>query len=130
MSSRSPCVAAIIEKSTAVAMKWRGGKRRASIQPFPLVPYGCKVIHYRWRAATLKARQHWINELVGVRINKRSQILKSTPNDIHQTDRGQPSQLSQEHRSQDGCRKADFSLQCLPSWADVGGECVPRNRRP
>src|SRR5262249_54255166 len=29
MSSRSPCVAAIIAKFTAVAMKWHGGKRRA-----------------------------------------------------------------------------------------------------
>jgi hypothetical protein len=46
MSSRSPCVAAIIEKSTAVAMKRHGGKGRALIQLIPLVFCGCRVIHY------------------------------------------------------------------------------------
>jgi len=52
MNSSFRCVAAIIEKSTAVAMKRHGGKRQALIRPFLLVFCGCKVIHYRQRAAT------------------------------------------------------------------------------
>jgi hypothetical protein len=93
MSSLCPCVVAIIATFTAVAMKRHGGKRPALIRPFPLVPCGWKAIHYRQRAATPKAESN------GVRLTKRSQFLKSVPNDLRQTDRGQPSQLSQEHGS-------------------------------
>jgi hypothetical protein len=46
---------AIIEKSTAVAMKRHGGKRRALIRPFLLVPCGWKVIHYPQQAVMTKA---------------------------------------------------------------------------
>ena len=55
MSLRSPCVVAIIARSTAVAMKRHGGKRWASIRPFQRVPGGWKVIHYPQRAVTTKA---------------------------------------------------------------------------
>jgi hypothetical protein len=49
---------AIIAKSIAVAMKRRGGKRWASIRPFPRVPYGWKAIHCPRRAVTNKAGQN------------------------------------------------------------------------
>ena len=93
MSSLCPCVVAIIGRFTAVAMKQHGGKRRALIRPFPPAPCGWKAIRYPQRAATTKAESN------GVRLTKRSQFLKLVPNDLHQTDRGQPSQLSQEHRT-------------------------------
>jgi hypothetical protein len=78
MSSRSHCVVAIIEKSTAVAMKRHGGKKPALIRPFPPVPYGWKAIHYPQCAATTKAESN------GVRLTKRSQFLKLVPNDLLQ----------------------------------------------
>jgi hypothetical protein len=65
MNSPSRCVVAIIEKSTAVAMKPRGGKKRALIQPFRPVFSGSKVIHCREQA--VKA----VESLIG-RITKRS----------------------------------------------------------
>src|SRR6516162_8658900 len=88
-SSRFPFAEDIIARSTAVAMNWHGGKRWALIRPFPLVPCGWKAIHCPQRAVTTKA----------VRLTKRSQYLRSVRHDLHQTDRGQPSQLSQEHRT-------------------------------
>src|SRR6516165_4495235 len=81
MSSQSPCVAAIIEKSTAVAMKQHGGKRRALIRPFWLGSCGCKVIHYRQRAAMNKALQNRNGGSSEVRLTKRSQFSKSADND-------------------------------------------------
>src|SRR5215470_13069245 len=98
-SSRFPCVVAIIASSTAVAMKWHGGKRSALIQPFPLVPCGWKAIHYPQRAVTNKAGQNPTGESNRVRTAKRSHFLMWAANDLRQTGRGQPSQLSQEHRS-------------------------------
>src|SRR6516164_1955058 len=89
MSSRFPCVAAIIEKSTALAMKRHGGKRQALIQLFAPVSCGCKVIHYRQRMA--KALQRPNNGSVGVRMTKRSRFLRLVRNDALQTDRVQPS---------------------------------------
>jgi hypothetical protein len=53
MSTRFHCVAAIIEKSTALAMKRHGGKRWALIRLFRLVPCGWKVIRYRQQAKAL-----------------------------------------------------------------------------
>jgi hypothetical protein len=89
MSSRSPCVVAIIARSTAVAMKRHGGKRWALIRLFPLVPCGWKAIHYPQRAVTNKAGENLINESDGLRTTKRSQFLTWAPNDLHQTVRGQ-----------------------------------------
>src|SRR5262249_53397794 len=57
-SSRSPCVVAIIARSTAVAMKWHGGKKWALIRPLPRVPCGWKAIHCPGRAVTNKAGQN------------------------------------------------------------------------
>src|SRR6516225_5924022 len=93
MSSLCRCVVAIIARFTAVAMKLHGGERPALIRPFPLVPCGWKAIRCPQRAVTTTAESN------GVRLTKRSQFLKSAPHDLHQTDRGQPSQLSQEHRT-------------------------------
>ena len=93
MSSLCPCVVAIIARFTAVAMKRHGGTRPALIRPFPLVPCGWKAIRCPERAVT-KAGRSPIGE---VRLTKRSQFLKSVRHDLHQTDRGQPSQLSQQH---------------------------------
>ena len=93
MSSLCRCVVAIIARFTAVAMKLHGGERPALIRPFPLVPCGWKAIRCPQRAVTTTAESN------GVRLTKRSQFLKSAPRDLHQTDRGQPSQLSQEHRT-------------------------------
>ena len=61
MSTRFHCVAAIIEKSTALAMKRNGGKRWALTQLFRLVPCGWKVIHYRQQAATITGLHRLIN---------------------------------------------------------------------
>jgi hypothetical protein len=84
MSSLCRCVVAIIARFTAVAMKQHGGTRPALIRPFPLVPCGWKAIRCPQRAVTTKAESN------GVRLTKRSQLLKSVPHDLHQTDRGQP----------------------------------------
>ena len=46
MSLRSRYAVAIIARSTGVAMKRYGGKRRALIRPFPLAPCGWKAIRY------------------------------------------------------------------------------------
>src|SRR6516165_1224886 len=94
MSSQSPCVVAIIARSTAVAMKRYGGKRWALIRPFPLAPCGWKAIHCPQRAVTNKAGRNPTSESNGVRTTKRSQFLTLVPNDLHETVRGQPSQLS------------------------------------
>src|SRR6516225_9539077 len=84
MSSLCRCVVAIIARFIAVAMKQHGGTRPALIRPFPLVPCGWKAIRCPQRAVTTKAESN------GVRLTKRSQLLKSVPHDLHQTDRGQP----------------------------------------
>jgi hypothetical protein len=79
MSSQSHCVAAIIEKSTAVAMKRHGGKRQALIRPFPPVSCGYKVIHYRRRAATIKARQRPVGGSDGGPSDKAKPIFEVGP---------------------------------------------------
>ena len=99
MSSQSPCVVAIIARSTAAAMKWHGGKRWALIRLFPLVLCGWKAIHYPQRVVTNKAGQNPTGESNRVETTKRSHFLMWAANDLRQTVRGQPSQLSQEHRS-------------------------------
>jgi hypothetical protein len=63
MSSQFPYVVAIIARSTAVAMKRHGGKRWASIQPFPLVLCGWKAIHYPQGAVTTKVGRSPISEI-------------------------------------------------------------------
>jgi hypothetical protein len=75
-----------------VAMKRHGGKRWALIRPFPRVPCGWKAIHCPQRAVTT-ARLNPISEPNGVRTTKQSQFLTLAPHDLHQTVRGQPSQL-------------------------------------
>ena len=92
MNSPSLCVGAIIARRTAVAMKPHGGKKQALIRPFRPVFSGSKVIHCREQA--VNAVEHLID-----RVTKRSQIWMLAPNDLLETDRGQPSQLSQEHGS-------------------------------
>jgi hypothetical protein len=63
------------------------------------VPCGWKAIHYPRRAVANKAGQNPTGESNRVRTAKRSHFLMRAPNDLRQTVRGQPSQLSQEHRS-------------------------------